>query len=227
MAGYFSNFPSTPYNVFNTTNITPQVVTNILARSTFLKEILENTAIYYEYVMKENDTPESIADKLYGSPTRHWIVLLFNQIINPFYDLPLTSEALTKYIENKYNQSIPDAQTTIHHYELKVTKTLRYNGFVSSEEVNVYTVNEHEVDFSTGQITTRAVPGVADTSLDVSSNSTTISPGIVLTVDEVITAVSNYTHEITVNEEKRKIKLLDAKYIPGIELEFKKLMQNG
>lgn len=227
MAGYFSYFPYTPYNLEDTTNLTPQFVTNILARSAFLKEVAENTSIYYEYTMKENDTPESIADKLYGDAKRHWIVLLFNRIMNPYYDLPLTTEALNNYIQNKYNQTLNAAQTTIHHYELEVTKTLIYNGFVSSEEVNSYTVNEHEVDFSTGQITTRTVPGTADTFLTVDSTSTTLSPGLVLTVTQKIVALSNYTHELILNEQKRKIKLLDVKYIPKIEMEFKKLMQNG
>lgn len=227
MAGYFSYFPYTPYNLDSTSNLNAEFVTNILARSTFVKEIIENTAIYYEYVMKENDTPESIADKLYGDPTRHWIVLLFNKIMNPNYDLPLTHESLVNYIENKYNQSYTASQTTIHHYELEVTKTLTYNGFVSNEEVNTYTVNEHEVDFSTGQISTRSVPGTADTSLTVDSVSTTLSTGVILTVTQKITAVSNYRYELELNEQKRKIKLIDVKYIPRIEMEFKKLMQNG
>ena len=42
------------------------------------------------------DTPEIIASKYYGDPEKHWIVLLANDIINPFFDFPLNYQEFEK-----------------------------------------------------------------------------------------------------------------------------------
>ena len=34
-------------------------------------------------------TPENIADRYYGDSTLHWIVLLTNNILDPYFDFPL------------------------------------------------------------------------------------------------------------------------------------------
>lgn len=225
MAGYFSYFPSTLYT-FDKNTENQQVVTNILARSTFLKEIVENSAAYYEYQVKDSDTPEIIADKLYGDVNRHWIVLLFNQILDPFYEFPMKQEVLESYIQNKYNQTLNLSQTTIHHYEMRITRTVTYGTTVLETNTDVYTVNQNSVNFSTGTLTPRSVPGTADTELTVSTEQIAFPDGTVQTLTTVIRAVSNYTYELNANEDRRKIKLLDAKYVTRVENEFRMLMQN-
>ena len=57
------------------------VVTDVINRF-FEQDLVDNDASYYEYEVKDTDTPEIIADKFYGSPERHWIVLGLNQIID-------------------------------------------------------------------------------------------------------------------------------------------------
>lgn len=223
---YFSYFPTLLYSL-DDTNINPQVVTNILARSAFLKEIIENTSIYYEYEVKDTDTPEIIADKLYGSPTRHWIVLLFNKILNPQYEFPLDRESLENYIKNKYSQTINQSLTTIHHYELRVEKALYYNSLLSTVEEESYTVSDKVVDFDTGAISNRSVPGTADTYIDLGTETIVLNSTTTLQISQKVYAVSNYTYEVNLNEERRTIKLLDQIYIPRIESQFKKLMSNG
>ena len=79
MANYFSKFPKLfySYDSFNTA----ELITNIMARFSLEKSTKENTAVYYEYDVTEGDTPEIVASKMYDSPERHWIVLLFNVIV--------------------------------------------------------------------------------------------------------------------------------------------------
>ena len=74
------------------------VVTDVIARFAFEQDLVENDASYYEYEVKDTDTPEIIADKFYGSPERHWIVLGLNQIIDPQWDWPLQYPTLIKYV---------------------------------------------------------------------------------------------------------------------------------
>jgi hypothetical protein len=222
---YFESFPGTLYT-FDKNTINQQVVTDILARSTFLREIANNTSVAYEYNVKETDTAEIIAHKVYGDAYRSWIVLLFNQIINPYYDFPLTSVALDSYIENKYSQTINQALTTIHHYEKEVTKEAMYNGLLIDKTTETFIIGEFEVDYSDNSITPATLPGTADTSLVVSTE-TIAYPNYNLKITTVNRAVSNYTYEVNENEKKRQIKLLDEKFVQRVEDEFRSLMSNG
>lgn len=222
---YFESFPGTLYT-FDKNTINQQVVTDILARSTFLREIAENTSIAYEYNVKETDTPEIIAHKVYGDAYRSWIILLFNQIINPYYDFPLTSVALDSYVENKYNQTINQSLTTIHHYEKEVTKEATYNGLLIDKTVETFIIGEFDVDYSDNSITPATLPGTADTSLVVSTE-TIAYPNYVLKITTINKAISNYTYEVTENEKKRSIRLLDEKFVQRVEDEFRSLMSNG
>ena len=129
---YFESFPGTIYT-FDKNTLNNQLVTNILARSTFLKEIANNSSVSYEYDVKETDTPEIIAYKIYGDANRSWIILLFNQIINPYYDFPLKNDALETFIQQKYNQTINEALTTIHHYEKEGDLDLFYHQYCMFE----------------------------------------------------------------------------------------------
>lgn len=224
MAGYFNEFPKVLYT-FDEAVVNPQLVTNILARSTFLKEIVDNTAIYYEYQLKEGDTPEIIADKLYGDPQRHWIVLLFNRILNPFYEFPLTPTELESYMIAKYGHSSNVCRTTLHHYEQTTTRTTLYNGAVTDSESDTVYVSEYSVNFDTGALTPRTLPALG-ASITTSSETVFFSPYQINTVITV-TAVSEYDYEMAQNEQRRTIKLLDNAYISRIEDEFIRLMKNG
>lgn len=224
---YFESFPRTSFTFSTESPFTnQQLVTNILARSAFLREIANNTSIGYEYNVKESDTPEIIAHKVYGDAYRGWIVLLFNNIINPFYDWPLKNDALDTYIFKKYGQNIDTARSTIHHYEKQTTKKSVYNGLLIDTQVETQRITDWQLNYTTGQITQTALPTVADTSVAVSSETVTY-PTYTLTIDIVHKAVSNYTYEFEENEKKRKIKILDEKFVQRVEDEFRNLMTNG
>lgn len=222
---YFESFPGTIYT-FDKNTLNNQVVTDILARSTFLREIANNTSIAYEYNVKETDTPEIIAHKVYGDAYRSWIILLFNQIINPYYDFPLTTDSLDAYVQSKYNQTITEALSTIHHYEKEITKEATYNGLLIDKTVETHVIGEFEVDYSDNSIIPATLPTIADTSLTVSTE-TVAYPDYMLKITTVNKAISNYTNEVNLNEAKRSIKLLDVKFVQRVEDEFRSLMSNG
>jgi hypothetical protein len=52
--------------------------------------------------IRDGDTPEIIADKFYGSPMYHWIVMLTNERYDYVNDFPLPIFELEKHIEDKY-----------------------------------------------------------------------------------------------------------------------------
>jgi hypothetical protein len=86
-------------------------------------------------------------------------------------------------------------------------------------------MTEYEVDFSDNSITAAALPTTADTSIVVSTETTNYG-SYVLTITTTNKAVSNYTYEFELNESKRKIRILDSKYVSQVEEQFKGLMSN-
>jgi hypothetical protein len=225
---YFESFPKTTFILDETNNnFNQQLVTNILARSTFLREIANNTSIAYEYSIKESDTPEILAHKVYGDAYRSWVILLLNNIINPYYDWPMKEAALNTYIYNKYGQDLDQAKSTIHHYEKETTKTSAYGGLILDKEITVRNISEYEINPITNAISaTPSLPTTADTSLSYSTDVINYT-NYTLTIAVVHKAVSNYTYEFLENENKRKIKLLEEKYVQRVEDEFRNLMSNG
>jgi hypothetical protein len=222
---YFENFSKLIYT-FDKNVENQQLVTNIFARSTFLREIANNSTIAYEYQVTDEDSPEVIAHKIYGDAYRSWIILLFNQIINPYYDWPLKNEVLDAYIAKKYGQTVDQARATIHHYEKRVVKTSSYEGVTLSDTIETSEIGEYDVNFTTGVITPAPVPTVADTAVIVSTETLNYTTYI-LTIVTSYKAVSNYTYEFEENEKKRTIKLLEPAYVQRVEDEFKELMVNG
>lgn len=226
MASYFSYFPIRSYTFDKFNN--SKIVTDILVRSNFIKEISENISLFYEYDVQESDTPEIIAHKLYKNPYRHWIVLLFNKILDPLYEFPLKQDALHNFIKNKYNQTLAQSSSTIHHYELVIDKIYISNNFEKSRTTTTLIINENDVDPDSGEIVSRLVlPATADTSNLYETKNISLGGGDLLTINYTAKAVSNYTHEFKINESRRKIKLLDPKYITLVENEFTRLMANG
>jgi len=100
MAKYFNYFPTTFYNNSNT-SLSLDTVTNIIARFSFENSLKEKSAIFYPYDIQDGDTPETIANKYYGTPEKHWIVLMFNDIIDPQYDWPLDQRTFISYVNDK------------------------------------------------------------------------------------------------------------------------------
>ena len=61
---YFANFPSIVYDASG--NFDFKVVTNLLRRVALRQKIRENVLIFDTYDVKNGETPEILADKLYG-----------------------------------------------------------------------------------------------------------------------------------------------------------------
>lgn len=234
MEGYFQNIPISLYNL-NDDQTSIKLVKNILLRSAFLREITDNTAIYYTYQVKDEDTPEIIADKLYGSVERNWMVLLFNQIQNPYYEFPRNSKELEDYIIQKYypdstqsrTEILAQATEDIHHYEKVMTSI--YTPIVGAPETTVTKciVTNTEIDPVTGLASVIALPSLPGVHAYEIADAPLIFPQGTLTSGSYIVGVSNYDYEFNKNEEKRIIKLLDNQYVTRVEEEFRKLMQNG
>lgn len=113
MLPYFQKFPLVLYN-FSGGN-TQKLIIDIVHRAKLRNIVTTNTSVYYPYIITESDTPEILAYKYYGSTYYNWLILLANNIINPYYDWPLTYQNFQNTIVELYG-SIENAQSIIYQY---------------------------------------------------------------------------------------------------------------
>ena len=108
---YFSSFPIIPYD--SKGDYSFKEVSNLLRRIGVRANVRTNILIYDTYDVKEGETPEIIAHKLYGDPELHWIVLLVNDITDRYHQWPMTYSQFLSYVDDKYAD--PNG---VHHYEV-------------------------------------------------------------------------------------------------------------
>jgi hypothetical protein len=116
---YFEHFPFLEYSIDTSEAVESAV--SILQRVKMRERLLNDNLIFYQYDVKDGETPEIIAAKLYGWSGYHWIVLLTNNIIDPYYDWPMSYTNFTNTIRKRYGVPGMDgliyAYSNIHHYE--------------------------------------------------------------------------------------------------------------
>ena len=108
---YFSKFPYIVYDSVGNGEF--KIVTNLLRRVAIRSKIKANTLFFDTYDVKEGETPEMVAHKLYGDPELHWIVLLVNNVTERYHQWPKNTNQFLAYINDKYSNV--DAT---HHYEI-------------------------------------------------------------------------------------------------------------
>lgn len=211
MAEFFDKFPKVKYNLKTTGGRRSEFdfPMNILVRIGFYSEVFNNVFFYYNYVVKDTDKPEILAEKYYKDPEAHWIILLSNRILDPFYDWPLPSNEFESYLKTKYG-SIANAKTRIERYE-KIVKTV-------DASTDLETIRKYEI--------TQAEYNTLPVS-DPTGEQKTLPNGKIVTVYTYRDLVYTYDHEFELNENKRNIKLIKAEYYPTIKLEFEDLMRKA
>jgi len=108
---YFSEFPTIPYDAEGNGKF--KDVKNLLRRVGVRAKVKSNTMLYDTYDVKNGETPESIAFKLYDDAELHWVIMLINDITDRFHEWPLTEAQFLQFINDKY-----DDVNAIHHYEI-------------------------------------------------------------------------------------------------------------
>jgi hypothetical protein len=98
MKGFFRNFTGAIYN-FDTKDYKSERVITDITRSIQFKDI-GNFVRYDKYYITDGETPDSLAYKLYGDPTKHWILYLLNPDLKKGW--PYSDAELERLITSKY-----------------------------------------------------------------------------------------------------------------------------
>lgn len=111
---YFQNFPKIFYDVDKSDgDFSLLTLVDITKNVRVIKRVLENITLYDEYDMMDGETIELVAEKVYGNPELHWILMLVNQKYDYIRDFPLSSAELDEYIETSYGIE----KFSVRHYE--------------------------------------------------------------------------------------------------------------
>jgi len=111
---YFGSFPLIVYDSVGDGNF--KIVTNLLKRVAMRSKVKSNTLIFDTYDVKEGETPEMIANKLYDDPELHWVILYINNITDRYHQWPMNFVQFNSFLNEKYSN--PNG---IHHYEISQT----------------------------------------------------------------------------------------------------------
>lgn len=244
---YFGNFPKIQYSISDDKNI-KESVTDIFKRFAILREIMSNASSYVLYEVEDGETPEILAEKVYNDPGAGWIILYANQIIDPQFDWPLSDDNFKKYIISKYG-SVANAQTTYHHYEKIVETTIGDETYTRTYVIGKERLTENSPDVpytyfepysnnffltcDTTNVTADNVYFTVDHNNHFSWNDTSVSQYFSYETHDVNDktvflntygrAVTNYDHELQLNDNRKYIKVIKTVYYTQIMAEFNAL----
>jgi hypothetical protein len=214
MAKYFNYFPKTAYYLSDDASAV-DTVTNIMSRFTFNSSSKDQLIMYYKYDIADGETPEIIADKLYGSPEKHWMILAVNNIKNPQFDWPLRYSDLMKYVDIKY-RGVTYANNTTTGTGLSWSKSHTHSYYIT--EVR---------SLPSGSDTTETIVVDAATYANTNTTSTVVytlynSSNVTITTSK--SSQSYYEYEMNENESKRTIDILRPEFAKTFEQEFRNVI---
>lgn len=212
-------------------------------------EILSNITLYDEYDIREGETPEIIAEKVYGNPNYHWVVMLCNQRYDYIDDFPLTQYELDKYITEKYGAG---NEYATHHFadttngrqaessvvSIKVTDPgSGYTGVptvtivrdpTDDDSLGTYEPAVAVATIISGKVVKIDIVNSGKGYIHVPTVSIAAPPiGVTATAQASIVSVgpvSNAEYEYQLNESKRRIKLISKSLLDNIIQNFKDVM---
>jgi hypothetical protein len=191
---FFAKFPYLQYTLDN--GKTQQIVPDILRRLKLSDELKNNASFFDQYDIKDGETPEIVAARLYGNPELHWIILLTNDIIDPRFDWPLNYYNLIEYCKGKYGT---DNIYKLHHYVNRQEYIV--NGYRSMNEDSTF---------------------LNPSSIELESSNIRIQVNLVMQnfPDGYLYPISNYMYEDVENEKKRRINILKPEVVSTIDTNF-------
>jgi hypothetical protein len=140
---YFTPFPTIQYKIPNGKKSIP--VTDITRRFS-IANFLKNANVAFDtYHVQDGDRPDTVAYGYYGDVTMDWLVLLSNEIHDPYFQWPLSYQEFGAYMEERYG-SVEYTQITVHHYEKIIQEAYVQNDYGTQRLIPEKTV---VVDYTT------------------------------------------------------------------------------
>lgn len=193
---YFDQFPDLLLPSYTERNSSFDYVRvkNLFKRGKIREDFFESAVVFDKYLVKGDDRPDQVAEKLYNDPYLDWVVLISNNIINVRDEWPMAENDFNSYIREKYPD---DLLTQIHHYETK--KVTLPNGVTILNEGNWVDASYFFMYSYDGENYTKSG-------------------------SDILTSKTNYEHELDMNERKRTIYVLKQQYLRSVLEDMRLIM---
>lgn len=136
---YFTDFPKIRYD--------DSLVIHAPCRFAFQKIVIDKDYNMWDYIVKDDFSPQHVADAYYDDPHLDWMVYLSNRIINPYFSWPLSNFELEAYIESKYGSLVAATALWVNHKDSDgiAINSYQYNALLEHTRQNAY---EYEHDLN-------------------------------------------------------------------------------
>ena len=186
MSNYFKKVPNFEYvSRLPDANISDYIpVKNLFKKGALREDIFQDLAFFTKYQVQGNDRPDNVAFKVYNDSSLDWLVLAANNVVNVKTEWPMTQLEYDQYLLDKYGTY--EKINEVHHYE-------------TTEQRNGRNII--------------VVPKGLRVASDYSITYYDSSDGGMVTKYPVKT-VTNYDYEESLQENRRNIFILKARYLP-------------
>ena len=142
---FFSNYPRIAYDISGGNCVVPNytVAVNLMIRNKLKEAVEDDITEFYPYIIPEGMRPDVLSHKYYGDTIYTWTIYLVNNIIDPYWEWPLSYKDFREYIVDKYG-SVETAQSQIHHYNYIARARAEKTG--TSDPIPAYKL---EIDYQT------------------------------------------------------------------------------
>lgn len=210
---YFRELPDLlyPSNLLHKNSSRDYVAIKNLFRRVKISDWIQDNVVFFEkYVIKDGERPDTLAESIYGSADRDWIIVLTCGITNIKDEWPLSNYDLYRYAENKYGNDL----NAIHHYETIEVRDTRGRLILPAGQVvdqNFTIPTPYDASATNYYIGVRP----QTSNVDYKSVNSDINP---------VVGISNYEYETIENEKKREINLMKPGYLQQFLNDMRTLM---
>jgi len=204
-------------------------VKNLFRRAKIRDDFFQNVTAFTKYKIIGEERPDQVAEKVYGSSSYDWVVLISNNILNTRTEWPLSDAEFSNYLERKYTEAELAAP---HHYETTLVTDSKGKMIVPSGKIvdSNFTVTYLEIDQpfteSINYNFSSTVDKFDSNIITFDSTTGTRQVGTLVTANPV-RMVSVYEYEIQQNDKKRNIYLLRPRFLQTAIDDMKRIMSYG
>ena len=205
--GYFNLLPDILYQSPLSHKISSGAfiaIKNIFRSAKLFDYLSDNATLFNKYVIRDGERPDTVAQKLYGSSSYDYVVILIAGITNINHQWPVQDYQTYDLTLAKYGSEV--AMNEVHHYETYEIKDSNGHQILPP---NLIVDKDFKLDGSSLRYPTNRftlISQAGNTQLD-DKNEYTIA------TDNIARPVTNFEHEINENEKLRKIDVLRKNYL--------------
>jgi len=240
---YFSSFPIEAYNFGNEVDTT--FIQNISAYADVFNTMKNDVSFYEQYEILDNERPDILSHKLYGTTEYYWTFFLMNDSLKTV-GWPVTYNDLVSFVKKKYPNTNLVTQTQFFDKfaigETIVGQTSASSAVVTGRDVNLgHIIVKGTPSFQAGETIQKQGDSTKTIVLKSSSleylasryHNAVDSDNLVYRIDidptvdvpALVTPVTHIKHYENVNNENKRIRVITSDNILTVVSEFSRALK--